>query len=274
MNKYSDDDIRLLAETLPNVSMQIRNALSCFHSALEGIAPPERCALDPELDHQSAILQQSYFRLLRLANNLTEASNLVTGVSKPMQLMDIAALAKRFYQECLPHAETLGIELIFRCDEAPLISAANGDALIRILYQLLSNAFKFTPSGKRVTLYCRKEGGHILLTVEDEGCGIRDLPSELLFDRYLQGEQFSLPPHGLGLGLPLARQLAQSMGGQILLSSQESGTSATLSLPISKTGALMQEALFDYTGGFPSSLIGLSDALPQRAFLCRPKRKD
>ena len=273
MNHDNIDDIRRLAETLPAVSAQMRNALANFYSAFERIATPERRENDPELDRQSALLQQSYFRLLRLANNLSDASRLTDDTPMPMRTLDLAALAKTVYHECLPHAETLGLQFNFHCEESPLFTEANESGIRCVLYHFLSNSFKFTKPGKNITLHCRKDGGNLLLSVEDEGCGINDISPDLLFARYLQPDQFSPPPHGLGLGLSVARQTAQAMGGQILLNSRAEGACATLILPVRKA-EFLQQPLPPYDPTFPPALTGLADALPLKTFLQTPTAQD
>lgn len=274
MNKDNAENIRLLAETLPAVSAQMRTSLANFYAAFERIATPERREADPDLDRQSALLQQSYFRMLRLANNLSDASRLAEDASLPLHAIDLAALAEQVYHECLPHAETLGLQLTFRCEDSPLFTAANAAGVRCVLYHFLSNAFKFTKSGKSVTLHCRNDGSNLLLSVEDEGCGINDISPDLLFERYLQGDHLSPAPHGLGLGLPVARQTARAMGGQILMSPRAEGTCATLVLPVRKADPVLQEPIFCQTGGFPAALIGLSDTLPLQAFLQDPRAQD
>lgn len=272
MDHHSEDELRLLAETLPNVSRQIRDSLGNLYIAFSRIATPERRAADSELDQQAALLQQSYFRLLRLADNLTDASRLAEDTPLPMQMTDLAALTEKIFRECQPLAELSGISLQLICEPQVLHIATNPEKVSRVLYQFLSNAFKFTPSGGSITLRCRKDGLHTLISVEDTGCGISDLPSEQLFDRYLQGDPLSPAPHGLGLGLALARQTAQAIGGQVLITSTSSGgTSATLSLPNNQVGAVLRESIF-VSPGFPTPLIELSDALPVQAFLHNPWR--
>lgn len=273
MNKDHMDELRLLAETLPAISAQMRNSLATFYSAFERIATPEQRAQDPELDHQSALLLQSYYRLLRLANNLTDAYRLAEDISLPLYTLDLAALAKEIYLECLPHAETMGLHLLFHCESAPLIADANKDGVRCVLYHFLSNAFKFTKAGKNITLHCRKEGMNLLLSVEDEGCGINELSPDLLFERYLHGNHLSPVPHGVGLGLPVARQTAQAMGGQILLNSRETGACATLILPARKSGTILREPPF-YIPTFPNAFTGLADALPLKTFLQNPDAQD
>ena len=274
MNRDHEENLYLLAETLPAVSAQMRTSLANFYAAFERIATEERRAEDPELDRQSALLQQSYFRMLRLANNLSDASRLAEEAPLPLHAVDLASLAENVYHECLPHAKALGLQLHFRCENSPLLTAANAAGVRCVLYHVLSNAFKFTKPGKSVTIHCRKDGSKLLLSVEDEGCGINDISPDALFERYLQGDHLSPAPHGLGLGLPVARQTARAMDGQILMSPRTEGCCATLVLPVRKADAILKEPIFCQTGGFPAALIGLSDALPLESFLQNNQPQD
>lgn len=276
MSPYeAEEELRLLAEALPNVSAQLRGSLGNLYAAFSRIATPERRAADPELDRQAALLQQSYFRLLRLAGNLTGASRLLESGPLALQSGDLAALAEEVYRESLPLAELTGLRLSFAEEEEHLVTALNREAVRRILYHLLSNAFKFTPPGGAVVLRCRRGGAQALLSVEDTGCGISEEQLSFLFDRYRRTGRRDPPPCGLGLGLPLAQKLAEAHGGRLLLeSSPGKGTRATLALPIRTAPALVRDVPFDYTGGFPAALVELSDALPVRAFLEDPAAGD
>lgn len=272
---YTEEELRLLAETLPNVSAQLRSSLGNVYAAFSRIATPERRAKDPELDRQAALLQQNYFRLLRLAGNLTGASRLMEDAPLPRQNGDLAALAEEVYRECLPLAELAGLRLTFETETPHLTTALNREAVRRILYHLLSNSFKFTPQGGKIALRCRRSGAQALLSVEDTGRGISEEQLSMLFDRYLHTERRDPAPYGLGLGLPLAWKLAEAHGGRLLLESTPGkGTRVTLALPICSVPAVVRDLPFDYTGGFPPALVELSDALPLRAFLQNPAAQD
>ena len=76
------------------------------------------------------------------------------------------------------------------------------------------------------------------------------------------------PPHGLGLGLPLCRRIAEGHGGTLMAESREGqGSRFTLSLPDRQVGSGVSDVPFDYAGGFNRTLMALSDALPVSAFL-------
>lgn len=77
-----------------------------------------------------------------------------------------------------------------------------------------------------------------------------------------------LPVHGLGLGLPLCRRIAQGHGGSLVVSSRQGeGTAVTVRLPDRRSGVtLVRQPLFHYAGGFNPVLVELADALPVQAF--------
>jgi PAS domain S-box-containing protein len=103
-------------------------------------------------------------------------------------------------------------------DVQPDLPQAHGDPMATdiILGQLLENAFKYSPEGGKVTVQARSDGASIVVTVRDEGIGIRPADRERIFDRFVQGEAGDRRRFGgIGLGLYIVRQLAQAQGGEI-----------------------------------------------------------
>ena len=167
-------------------------------------------------------------------------------------------------------AAHLGLNLRFVCAIERHICAVAPEALEQILGHLLSNAFKFTPAGGTVTVELRRLSGRVLISVEDTGTGIPEETLATLFDRYLHADQPSPPPHGLGLGLPLCRRLAEGHGGTLMAESRPGkGSRFTLSLPDQQKGTEVSDIAIDYSGGFNQTLLSLADALPVDAFLIR-----
>ena len=155
-----------------------------------------------------------------------------------------------------------------RCAKSSHIIAIDRDRLERMMLNLLSNAFKFTPKGGRITLEVRIEAQRVELRLTDTGCGIAPELLETVFDRYLHTERVDPPPHGLGLGLPICRRIAQEHEGSLLLTSRPGeGTTVTVSLPNRKVKYQeLNSFIVDYSGGFNRTLLELSDALPKQAF--------
>lgn len=258
-----------LGGVLRQVSIQLRGSLGNIYNALSRIAPPELRDGEGGIDQDAAVLCQSYYRILRLANNLSDAAALEGPSQARLRNGDIAGFCREVMEKAEPPARLLGIQLAFRCEKASHIIAMDSGRLERMMLNLLSNAFKFIRRDEKlVTLDVRVSREWVELILTDTGCGISQELLETVFDRYRHTQRLDPPPHGLGLGLPVCRRIAQEHGGVLLLTSQEgTGTTVTVSLP-NKRSKLQQMSTFlvDLGGGYNRTLAELSDALPSRAF--------
>lgn len=271
MELYDREEAQLLASLFPSISAQLRGMLSRLYMAATALAPAEAREQDPELDEKAARLDQQYYQMLRLVNCLTAAARLDAKTPLPLRDCDLAELARELCYEAEHLARLLGLELSFVCSLPQLICAVDPESIRQLLFQLLSNAFKFTPSGGAVTVTLSRANGHALLEVADTGRGINDLHMKTLFDRYAHKELRDPPPHGLGLGLPLCLRIAEDHGGRLLAESRlGEGSRFTMRLPIRRTNrSSLSDTRFDYTGGFNPALMHLSDVLPPEAFFTR-----
>jgi signal transduction histidine kinase len=272
MKQYSDNEIKLLTEVLPHVAAQLRGSLGNIYSALHKIVTEEDRERNPAIDQSAAILSQSYYRVLRVVNNLTAAPMLLEEEPFPLENEELVDWLSALCREAQVPAETAGITLTFRTELRHHVAAIHREYMERLVWNLLSNALKFTPAGGRVDVMLRLAGDQVLLEVADTGCGISAKEMESVMERYLHTEQMDPPRHGFGLGLPLCRRIAQGHGGRLVLRSEEGrGTTVTVALPdrCVEDGRVRDVQPFHYAGGFRPVLLELSDALPFRAFLYR-----
>ena len=271
MENYNREEAKLLATLFPSVASQLRGMLSGLYLSATALAPAEAREKDAELDRRAARLDQSYYQILRLVNNLTFAANLDSQRVMQMQNCDLVSLGEEFCHQSEALAHLLKLDLRFKSSHQQIICAVNPEAIHQALFQLLSNAFKFTQAGGTVTVSIKRCSEQILLSVADTGCGMDDLQLKILFDRFCHKEIVEPVPHGFGLGLSLCRRIAEDHGGSLVAESRlDVGSKFTLCLPatISKNASL-SDVPFDYAGGFNRSLLGLADALPIDAFLIR-----
>ena len=258
---------------LQQVSSQLRLSLGNIHSALSRLAPPDARDGDRKTDLDAAVLCQSYYRILRLTNNLADAAEAGQPPEVRLSNDDIVGFCRDVMDRVEVPAELLGIQTEFRSEKRAHILAMNRERLERMLLNLLSNAFKFIrPDEKKVTLEVKVEREFVRLVLTDTGVGMTPEELAAAFDRCrLPGRQ-DPPPHGLGLGLPICRRIAAEHGGTVLMTSTPgAGTAVTVSLPNRKLPAQrMKEPLvfgvIDIYGGFNRTRVELSDALKKDAF--------
>ena len=269
MKTYSEEELRLLTQILPNIASELRSAMANVYFAANRLAPPEARERDAQTDRDAAIFAQSFFRMCRVIGNLSDAPKLAEDTKFVLANDDIVGLCRDVCEQCTALFELSGVTLRFECDVSSHIISLNAAMLRRLLFNLLSNALKATPRGGTVAVRVNPGLRFVQLSVSDTGCGIKAERLDHIFDGFLADGAGELSPHGMGLGLALCRRIAAGHGGRIMAESTEGvGTTFTVSLPNVKsaTGRL-EESGIDYVGGFNQTLVELADALPLQAFL-------
>lgn len=190
----------------PRAAAELRGAMEGALEELGGLA---------RLIESLLTLARSDAGELRLEPVETDVGKLVEGVLEP-------------YQEI---AVERGIRLEARGGTAARVSA-DPLWLGRAVANLVDNACKFTPRGGCVTVCVQAGNDHVRIFVEDDGPGLADDERDRAFERFYRGESARGGSDGFGLGLPLAREIAQAMGGGLVLEGRAGGgTVASLELP-------------------------------------------
>lgn len=254
-------------DVLGQVAYQMKDAIDTMYAAVQRVAPAEARDRDQELDENAAMLTRNFFRLRRLSSNLEEAANLDAPPLPMMKNDDIIGLCAAVTERVQSAAKLLGLTLAFKSEQSYHIIALDAVRIERLLLNLLSNAFKFTPAGGTVTVEVCVLPRQVEIRVSDTGCGISAEKMETLFDRYRSMNYPDGTPRGLGLGLPICRKIAQDHGGTLEVQSSEGeGTTVTAALENKKSTVISFNTWIDYSGGFDHTLMELSDALPRQAF--------
>lgn len=272
MRKYSEEELKLLTEVLPNVAQELRGAMANVYAAANRLAPTEMREKDAAVDRNAAIFTQSYYRMLRLVGNLSDAAELAqTGRFSTLRNDDIVGVVRTVCERAEPLFRQEGVTLTFESDVSGEIIVMDADRIKRLLLNLLSNALKFTPKGGVVAVQVNTTVSRVLLRVSDTGRGIAPDKLEHVFDRFLDVDAAAPPPHGMGLGLALCRRIAEGHGGMIVAESPEGGGAVfTVSLPRKRSVVTqLRQPKLEYAGGFNRTLLELSDALGSGAFTHR-----
>ncbi|MGE0449905.1 MAG: ATP-binding protein [Vicinamibacterales bacterium] len=186
-------------------------------------------------------LERNAMVLTRLVEDVLDVSRLVSGkVVLQLQPVILRAVVDEALASIRPAAEAKGLRLRVESDAALRVIRGDSGRLQQIVWNLLSNAVKFTSPGGEVHVTVTSAGVDAEVIVRDTGCGIAPDFLPHVFDRFRQGDgRFSREHGGLGLGLAIARDLAEMQGGRISASSDGPGRGSTfrLVLPLVTAGA-------------------------------------
>lgn len=225
----------------------------------------------PELEEQVARMNRSLFQLLRIISNMADASRFEAAALPRTELRDVCAFVAEIGEKAKTLAAHAGVTLYCTVHPEPVFCQIDSEKLERALFNLLSNALKFTPAGGEIRLSLKKQGNRLYLRVQDSGCGIPETLRGDLFSRYTREPGVEDSRFGIGLGLVLIRSAAAAHGGTVLIDHpQPEGTRVTLTMAI-RTGVENQLRSpimkVDYTGEWDHALVEFSSLLPPSVYL-------
>jgi signal transduction histidine kinase len=182
-------------------------------------------------------IEHNAHRQTRLIEDLLDTSRMAAGKfriePRPTELAPVLGAA---VETAAPSAAAKGVAIREDICPDPLTVEADPHRLQQVFWNLLSNAVKFTPAGGSVTVRLERAGAQARVTVQDTGQGISAEFLPHVFERFRQGDGAASGRRGgLGLGLAIARQLAEMHGGTVKAESGGEGLGATftVSLPLS-----------------------------------------
>ena len=220
-----------------NVAHELRTPLSLIMAPTSQLLQSDK--LGEEEKGKLELIEKNTERILRLVNEMLDLSKLEAG---KMELREQAIPVAIFIRDLLLPFDTMARQkgIAFKADcqlgEDHYV-IVDQHKLEQILGNLLSNALKFTGDRGMIELTATATKGHLILKVTDTGKGIHpdDLP--FIFDRFYQSSQLTGDRQtGTGIGLSLSRELAELMGGDLVVNSQYGErTTFTLTLPNRRT---------------------------------------
>ncbi|HEX8235017.1 MAG TPA: ATP-binding protein [Abditibacteriaceae bacterium] len=166
---------------------------------------------------------------VQLINDLLDVSRIISGQMRlNLQPIELAQIIEAALDAVRPAAEARGIELHSSLDPKADPVPGDADRLQQVVWNLLTNAVKFTPAGGKVYVSLQRTGSYMEITIRDTGKGIDPQFLPNVFDRFRQADQTSTRRHGgLGLGLSIVRQLVTLHGGLVEAQSEGEGKGAT-----------------------------------------------
>jgi signal transduction histidine kinase len=173
-------------------------------------------------------------RLQKLSVDLLDLSRLDSGsVELHTEPVDLAELTRSVAGEFHPRLTEHGTELVLEVPDEGPSACCDRERVAQIMRILLDNALRHTPEGTDVTVSATRYNGAAELTVADTGPGLPAGARGKVFERFFTGDA----ARGAGLGLAIARELAERMDGRLVLSAEHDSTAFTLELPADGNGA-------------------------------------
>jgi signal transduction histidine kinase/ligand-binding sensor domain-containing protein/DNA-binding response OmpR family regulator len=214
-----------------NISHEFRSPLTIIKGSIDNINDTKR--LPPSLKKQAEILEKSVLRLMRLVDQLLEFRKIQNDKMELVQQdTDIVLFFRDIFNMFEESAKQNNIHYTFSSGRDSKVVYIDREKMDKILYNLLSNAFKHTPKNGNISVnICfNDEGNNWQLTVSDSGSGIPADKRNLLFERF---RQINHTTSGIGIGLNLTNELVRLHQGTIVYSdSKWGGASFTITIPL------------------------------------------
>jgi len=212
-------------EFLATVSHELRTPLN----AILGYAVLLRARKLPEgFERPLSIIERNARSQARLIDDVLDMSRIISGkLSLSIGAMSLADAVEAALDAVGPAADAKGISVQVEIDDRELQIMADHDRIQQVVWNLTSNAVKFTPKGGAISVRVHREGPDIFVRVADTGEGIAAESLARVFDLFHQSDASSTRRHGgLGLGLAIVKQLVGAHGGSVTAHSPGVGRGA------------------------------------------------
>jgi PAS domain S-box-containing protein len=211
-------------------SHEFRTPLSTIMSSVDLIARYTQAAADDRVDKHVARIRGKVREMTAMLNEFLSLERIEQGevLCRPVEI-DVVHLCIELIEELRALTKS-GQVIDFDHDGADRNVTLDRQMLSNVITNLVTNAVKYSPEGRRISLRTVIDGGHLLVTVADQGIGIPQEDQQHLFDRFFRGRN-ATTIQGTGLGLNLVQRYLQLMQGSITFTSVPGDTVFKVELP-------------------------------------------
>jgi len=222
---------RLKAEFVATLSHELRTPLSAIIGWTQLL---QESPTEEEMAEGVRIIDRNARVQAKLVEDLLDMSRIELGkISLDMQRLDLDAVTTAALETVRPAAEAKGIHLTSAFSSIGGTVTGDRNRIQQILWNLLTNAIKFTPKNGRIHVVIERADSHFEISVVDNGQGIAAGFLGHVFDRFRQGDASDKRVHGgLGVGLSIAKQLTELHGGSLQAASPGVGLGATFTIQL------------------------------------------
>ena len=253
---------RIKDEFLATLSHELRTPLSAILGWTQLLLRPDGLKGSDQQARAIEVIDRNARVQVRLIDDLLDLSRIMTGKLRiDLREISFGSVVEAAVDSARPAAEAKGIRLKAMVDTTQDVVNADGARLQQVVWNLLTNAIKFTPKGGQVQVLLRRVNSHLELSVSDNGIGISASYLPQVFDRFSQSDSSTTRSFGgLGLGLAICKQLVELHGGSIQAASEGEGLGATFSVELP-----LSIAQFSSRGGpriHPTAEVQSGEVLP------------
>ncbi len=222
-----------------NITHEFRTPLTLIIGPLENMIAGKRGAGDEGAQRQLGVALHNARRLLLLINQLLDVSRMEEGKEQlRLARFDIVKVLREVSSSFEPVARSKNIDYAYHSDVERLYITADLEKIEKVFYNLLSNAFKFTPDGGAINMVVIPSGDLVEIKMRDTGIGIREADIGNIFERFYQEDATVTRRHeGSGIGLALVREYVRLHGGTVhAWSVKGRGSEFVVALPVGLQG--------------------------------------
>jgi two-component system, chemotaxis family, CheB/CheR fusion protein len=241
---------------LAMVSHELRSPLHAMNAALQIIDSPD--AEQVHRGRSEAVVRRQTRQMVRLVDDLLDVSRITHGkMVLERGPVDVAEVARTAVEAAAPSFSEKGVVLLTEGLDQVLPAFGDEGRLQQVFTNLVQNALRFTPPGKRVWVRARQADGQAHIEVADEGRGIEPGSLDTIFEMFVQSRQgLARTEGGLGLGLTIAERIVAAHGGRIHAASPGVGHGATFTVALQLDARAVRQ-----TGEQPAGLGRLRIAI-------------
>jgi PAS domain S-box-containing protein len=233
---------RLKDEFLATLSHELRSPLNAIVGWVHVLRRHTQAS--PEIARGLEVIERNARAQTQIVNDLLDMSRIMTGkVHLDVRFVSLHKVIAAAIDAIRPAAEAKSIQIAIDLDSSVDQLRGDSNRLQQVLWNLLTNAVKFTPVGGSVRVASNRDDAHAEVSVQDTGIGIQSAFLPFVFDRFRQADASTTRPYGgLGLGLSIVKNLIELHGGTVRAKSAGEGQGASfiVRLPLPPTDAALE----------------------------------
>lgn len=259
-----DEQLQALALAAQQLRIPLANVMTVTDQLFSGFDEADSSA-----QQQASQINHNLFQLLRIISNMSDARSYQSKQLNNMQTVDLTALFDEIAEKARTMSESTGISISYHGLNTAVFGLANAEKLERAVFNLLSNALKFSPEGSDIDMALTKNGKFLSLAVCNTNSEI--VKDHSFWNRYRREPFIEDGRFGLGLGTTLVSGVASAHGGTVLVdhpSQAETRVTMTIAIIKDRSGVVRspQMGIGDYAGGRDKSLLEFAEVLSSDSY--------